>query len=123
MANPNLLNITTVTGKQAVGAATASDAVLLANSAASGKLFKVQVVSITNRDPAVAIAAYLSVGPNAAGAGTQYKLCPGTLVPAGARIDVLDKDSFIYLLEDTSLVYKAGTTSLLDFVVTYDELS
>ena len=51
MANPNIVNVTSILGETVIGALTTTlTTVLLTNSASSGKVFKVNSVIISNVD-------------------------------------------------------------------------
>ena len=54
MAAPNIVNVTTITGKTAVLAVTTSATAIVTNSAASGKVFKVNALYVSNVDGAAA---------------------------------------------------------------------
>jgi len=50
MAAPNIVNVATITGKTAVLAVTTSATAIVTNSAASGKVFKVNALYVSNVD-------------------------------------------------------------------------
>ena len=50
MAAPNIVNVATITGKTTVQAVTTSATAIVTNSAASGKVFKVNALYVSNVD-------------------------------------------------------------------------
>jgi hypothetical protein len=52
MAAPNIVNVATITGKTAVQAVGTSATAIVTNSAASGKVFKVNALYVSNIDGA-----------------------------------------------------------------------
>ena len=120
MAAPNIVNVATITGKTTGAALTTTlTTSLLANSASSGKVFKVNTIIVANVD-----------GTNAANVtmdhydGTSaYKLASTISVPADSTMVLLDKSSAIYLEEGHSIRGGAGTASDLEVIISYEEIS
>lgn len=124
MAAPNIASLTTITGKTAYATpANTSAAVLLANAAASGKVYKVNQVVVANLSATTAASASVAYNTAAAGSGTSYAIASTISVPANASLIVVDKSTQIYLEEDRSLVITSGTASGLSFTVSYEEMS
>lgn len=131
MANPNIVNVTTIYGKTTYltpGGATA--VVLLPNAAASGKVFKINQIVVANVDGTNAVDCTVSLYTNggvaqgsAPSGGTAYALASTVSVPADASLIVLDKSTGLYLEEDRSIVVTSGTASKLTFTVSYEEIS
>ena len=72
MAAPNLVSLTSATGKSAVVTpANTSDNVLLSNAASSGKVLKVNRITVANTDGTNAVSATVAFCSAAAGSGTQ----------------------------------------------------
>lgn len=124
MAAPNLVNVSSVTGKSAHATpnSTAPN-VLLANAAGSNKVLKVNLVLAVNVDGVNAAAATVAINTSATGSGTSYPLASTVSVPANASLVVIDKASTFYLEEDRSLVVTAGSASKITFVVSYEEMA
>ena len=49
MANPNIVAVTSILGETDVGALTNTSAVLVANSATSGKVYKINTIIVSNK--------------------------------------------------------------------------
>ena len=87
MAAPNIVNVTTITGKTAVQAVTTSATAIVTNSAASNTVVKVNALYVSNVD-----------GTNAADvnidlfrSSTAYHIGKTISVPADATLDVISK--------------------------------
>ena len=124
MAAPNIVNVSTIIGKSAtVALSTTSATTLVSNAAASGKVFKINMIQIANVDGSNACDVTVDVHSAASGGGTAYSLVSTISVPADASLVVVDKGTAIYLEEDRSITATAGTASDLEVIVWYDEIS
>ena len=117
MAAPNIVNVSTITGKSAVQAVGTSATAIVTNSAASGKVFKVNALYISNVDGTnnaeINVDLYRS--------STAYHIGKTIVVPADATLDVLSKA--LYLEEGDSLRLTANAASDLEAVCSYEEIS
>jgi hypothetical protein len=117
MANPNIVNVTTITGKTAVLAVTTTATAIVTNSAASGKVLKVNALLISNVDGANSAEVTVDIYRSS----TAYHLASTVVVPADATLDVLNKS--IYLEEGDALRLTAGEDNDLEAVCSYEEIS
>ena len=117
MAAPNIVNVSTITGKTAVQAVTTSATAIVTNSAASGKVFKVNALYVSNVDGTnnaeINVDIYRS--------STAYHIGKTIVVPADATLDIISKP--IYLEEGDALRLTANATSDLEAVCSYEEIS
>ena len=117
MAAPNIVNVSTITGKTAVQAVGTSATAIVTNSAASGKVFKVNALYVSNVDGTdnaeVNVDIYRS--------STAYHIAKTITVPADATLDVVSKA--IYLEEGDALRLTANAASDLEAVCSYEEIS
>jgi hypothetical protein len=67
--------------------------------------------------------ATVSVNSAAAGGGTAYRLAFQIPVPANASLQVIDKNTFVYLTENTSIVVTSGTSNAIEYVTSYEIIS
>lgn len=119
MANPNVVNVTTINGKVAGAAVTTSAAALVSNAASSGKIVKVNALSVANIS-ASAASITVDVYKNQS---TAYRLAYAITVPANATLMVVSKDTSIYLEENDSLRVTASANTSLEAVCSYEEIS
>jgi hypothetical protein len=124
MAAPNIVNVSTITGKTAKVALTStSQTTLVSNAASSNQVFKINMIQVANVDGTNACDVTVDVHSAAAGGGTAYSLASTISVPADASLVVLDKNTALYLEENTSITATAGTASDLEVLVSYEEIS
>jgi hypothetical protein len=124
MAAPNIVNVSTITAKTTyLTPANTSANVLLANSAGSNKVFKINTIMATNIDGTNAVAATVSVNTAAGGGGTSYQIASTISVPANSSLIVSDKSTALYLEEDKSILVTSGTASKIAYVISYEEIS
>lgn len=117
MAAPNIVNVSTITGKTAVQAVGTSATAIVTNSAASGKVFKVNALYVSNVDGTnnaeINVDLYRS--------SVAYHIGKTIVVPADATLDVISKA--IYLEEGDTLRLTANAASDLEAVCSYEEIS
>ena len=124
MAAPNIVNVTTITGKSAtVNLSSTAATAVLSNAALSGKVFKVNSLVVANVDGSVAADITIGFYSQDDIGGTATEIVSTVSVPADASLVVIDKNSFIYLEEDRSLGATAGVANDLKVVVSYEEIS
>ena len=117
MAAPNIVNVATITGKTAVLAVTTSATAIVTNSAASGKVFKVNALYVSNVDGTSAA----DINVDIFRSSTAYHVAKTVSVPADATLDIISKS--IYLEEGDTLRLTASANSDLEAVCSYEEIS
>lgn len=124
MANPNIVNVTSIYGKTAyVTPANTSANVLLSNAAASGEVLKINQIVAANVDGSSAVDCTVTINSAAAGGGTAYPIVSTVSVPADASLIVADKTTALYLEEDRSIVVTSGSANDLAFTISYEVIS
>jgi hypothetical protein len=120
MAAPNLLSLTTATGKIAGLAVTTSATAIVSNGSGSGKCLKINtlvVANITGSTATVTVDVYKN-------ATTAFDLMYQATVPANSSLVVIGKnENQIYLEENDSLRLTAASNSTLEAVCSYEDLS
>ena len=130
MANPNIVNVTSILGTTTyyVPAGTAA-LVLVPNAASSGTVFKINqiVVANTTASAANATVAIYSNGAVAQGSapsgGAAYPIVSAVSVPANASLIAVDKTTAVYLREGNSITITSGTASALVFTISYEVIT
>jgi hypothetical protein len=125
MANPNIVNVTSILGETVLGVLTTTlSTVLLSNPASSGKVLKVNTVLISNVNGTVATDTTVKISPAASGTSTSAIALASTIsVPADATLTVIDKNSSLYLLEDKSIIGNCTTAGNCEYVISYEVIS
>ena len=124
MANPNIVNVTTIYGNSSSTSLTTTSATsLVSNAAASGKVFKINSIVVANVDGTSAADITINVYSQAALGGTAYPIASTISVPADATLIVTDKTTSFYLLENQSIGATAGTASDLVVTASWEEIN
>jgi hypothetical protein len=130
MANPNLINSSSITGNTTYYTPSGITAVVLfPNAASSGIVNKINNVVVSNVTASAANAT-VSIYTNGAVAqgsapagGTAYPIAFQVSVPANATLVVVDKSTSFYLQEGTSISITSGTANSLTFTTSYEAIT
>jgi len=119
MAAPNIKAPTSITGKTARYAVTTTLAAALSNTAASGKVFKINSIFCANVDGTNIADISVSIYD-----GTTDRYLAKTIdVPADATQILSTKETYFYLEEGDSLRALASADSDLELVIGYEEIA
>lgn len=130
MANPNIVNVSTIYGTTTYYTPSATTSVvLLANASGSGKVYKINQIVAANTTTS-ACNATVSIYTNGAVAqgsapsgGTAYPVVNAVAVPGNASLICVDKSTAIYLMEGTSITVTAAVANYLTFSISYEDIS
>lgn len=120
MANPNIVDVTTILGKTAGLAVTTSASAIVTNSSGSNKIFKINSLIISNVNGTSAADITADVYKNQT---SSFRLAFTISVPADATLVLISKDTSIYLEENDSIRLTASANSALEAVCSYEEIS
>ena len=129
MANPNIVNVTTINGVTTYYVPSGTSAVsLLNNAASSGKVFKIEslVAANTTGSTATVTVSYYSNATaqgSAPSGGTAYPIASTVSVPANASLVVVEKSNGFYLMENACISVTSGTGSAITYTVSYEDIS
>jgi len=124
MANPNIVSVNSIFGNTTgIALTTTLTTVLLANSSGSNKVFKIESIMIANVDGTNAADVTVDWNTNAGGTGTSFALAATISVPADATLNLVDKNSSFYLMENQSILGGASADSDLECIISYEEIS
>jgi hypothetical protein len=118
MAAPNLKTPTTIIGKTAGYAVTTSLAAALSNSAASGKVFKVNVVRAANLTTGIA-----TVDLTVFRSATDTYIIKSASVAPNSSLVLIDRNEYLYLEEGDALRAGANAISTIDLTIHYEEIT
>ena len=125
MANPNIVNVTTIHG-ESIGEQLTTTVGTDIMTVASHKLVKINFISVTNTDATVATVVTVAVvktGFSSAGIGASednagsFVLCSTVNLPSDDVLIVLDKP--IYLME-TDVLEGGSSVATADIFISYD---
>jgi hypothetical protein len=124
MANPNIVNVTTIYGNTSTTALSSTSATsIVSNAAASGKIFKINSLIVANVDGTNAADITINLYSAAALGGTATAIASTISVPADASLIIIDKTTGIYLLEDKSIGAIAGAANDLVVTCSWEEIN
>ena len=119
MANPNLVNVTSITG-ESVQAALTTTLTTEILAAASDTLVKVNSIIIANIDGSSAVDVSVFITKSG---GSPIAIASTISVPADATLVVIDKNSALYLEEGDNLEAGASANSDATITVNYEILN
>ncbi len=117
MSAPNIVNVTTITGKTAVQAVGTSATAIVTNSASSNKVFKVNALYVSNVDGTN----NADINVDLFRSSVAYHIAKTITVPADSTLDIISKP--IYLEEGDALRLTASVASDLEAVCSFEEIS
>jgi hypothetical protein len=124
MANPNIVNVTSILGvTTAVGLSTTAVTTFLSNAASSNKVLKINTILASNIDGTNNADITVRYHLSAAGAGTSIPIASTIAVPADASLVIVGKDNPIYLEENRSLTAEASAANDIAIICSYEEIS
>lgn len=117
MAAPNIVAVSNILGKTTVQIVTTSATSIVSNSAASGKVIKVNALYAANVNGTTAA----TINVDLFRSSTAYRIAYAVSVPANTTLDVISKS--IYLEEGDSIRLTASSNSYIEAVCSYEEIS
>lgn len=124
MANPNIVNVTSILGDNSSTSLTSTGATsIVSNASASGKVLKINTLIVSNVDGTNACDITINKYSAAALGGSAFAIASTVSVPADASLIVIDKTTAIYLKEDESIGATAGTANDLIVTCSWEEIS
>ena len=123
MANPNIVNVTSIYGNTSyLIPSTTAATTWTALTPASNTINKIDNIVASNVTASVATVT-VAINSAAAGAGTNYRLVYQVPVPVNASIVVADKSTAFYLGEAQSIVVTVGTGSAIELTASYEAIT
>ena len=127
MANPNIVNVTTIYGNTSTNliSSTADPfaTALINNAASSGKVYKVNSIVVANVDGASNADITIKIFSQDDLGGTGTAIASTITVPADASLIFTDKTTSFYLLEDKSIGATASAANDLVVTCSWEEIS
>tara|TARA_R110000868_G_scaffold117574_2_gene312069 strand:+ start:572 stop:943 length:372 start_codon:yes stop_codon:yes gene_type:complete len=123
MANPNIVNVTSILGNTLSVAAGTSATQLASNAASSGKVFKINSIVVANIDGTSPASITVNIYSAASMGGTASAIASTISVPANATLIVTDKTTMFYLLENQSIGVIAGSAGDLTVTCSWEEIT
>lgn len=123
MANPNIVNVTSIYGNTSyLIPSTTSATTWTALTPATGTVNKIDNIVAANVSGSVATVT-VSINSAISGGGTAYRLIYQVPVPINAAIVIADKSTAFYLGEAQSIVVTVGTASAIELTASYEAIT
>jgi hypothetical protein len=122
MTAPNLKSpstLTTVIGKTAPYNCTGTLSAALSNGSGSGKVLKVTAIRAANVDGINNVDFDLSHYRD----GTHTYIAYKVTIPAASTLLPLSREEYLYLEEGDAIYAKASTTTKIDLLISYEDIS
>jgi len=133
MANPNIVNVTSIYGNTAyvIPASTSVSVAWTYNGTttltgltpASGTVNRVTSIVVSNVTGSAATTTVAIANNATYGSGTPYYIAYQISVPANASVIVTDKTSSFYVTESQSVGVISGTSSALVYTATFEAIT
>lgn len=118
MANPNIVNVTTIYGNTATLAVSSVTTNVVSNPVSSGYVYKVNLLTISNISTNnYTVTAELNV------AGSNTEIVKTVTIPASSALAIIGKDTAIYLLENSSIQLNSSQNSAFKAICSYEQIS
>ena len=122
MANPNIVAVATINGNNASLAVTSTAQTLVTNSAASGKVYKINQIYVSNVDTAAADEVIVTLRDDVTGTPVTRHIAKNISIPAKATLEVLSAPFYITEDQDIQITGVAASGDL-EAVATWEEIS
>jgi hypothetical protein len=123
MANPNIVNVTSIFGVTTyLTPSNTSATVWTALTPAVNTVNKINNIVASNVT-ASAVAVTVSINSATGGGGTAFDIAYQISVPANASLIIIDKTTSIYVGETQSIVVTVGTGSAIELTSSFEALT
>lgn len=124
MANPNIVNVSTIYGENtSVLLSTTNATLIIDNAASSGKIIKINTLIITNVDGVNTFPVTVRIYSAENLGGTGREIALNVDVPAKSTLVLIDKNSSLYLKENQSIGAQCATANELVVHASWEEIS
>lgn len=118
MANPNIVNVTTIYGNTAVLAVSSTTTNVVSNPTSSGNIYKINLLTVANYSTnSYAVTAELNV------AGANTNIVKNIVIPANSSLAIIGKDTSMYLLENSSIQLSTTQNSAFHAICSWEQIS
>lgn len=118
MANPNIVNVSTIYGNTATLAVSSTTTNIVSNPSGSGTIYKVNLLTVANyASNSYALTAELNV------AGANTYLVRNIVIPTTSSLSIIGKDTSMYLLENSSIQLSTSQNSAFQAICSWEQIS
>jgi len=123
MANPNIVNVTSIYGNTSYlipsGTSATTWTALTPSANTINKVGSIVAANVSSSAATITV----SINSAISGGGTAYRIINQVSIPANATLVVCDKTTGFYVGEAQSVVVTSGTTSAIELTCTYESIT
>lgn len=119
MANPNIINVSSIYGNTAVANISTTATALINNADSSGVVYKVNGIIVSNIDSSNSASITVDLYRN----NVPYKLINNLTLTINTSYTPIDKTLSMYLREGDSIRLTASANNRLQAIATWEEIS
>ena len=119
MTTPNIVNVTTMTGNTAVLNVATSAASIVTNPSGSNSIYKLNTLIISNINASSSANLTVELNRN----NTNTALIRNVTITAGGSFVAVGKDTPIYLMENDIVQLAASSSSILNAIASWEQIS
>jgi hypothetical protein len=119
MANPNIVNVTTIYGETAAINVTTANSNIIQNSSSSNSVYKINSLFASNLNDTV----NMDINVDIIKLANNFALARNVSIPYNSTIVVISKDSTIYLQEGEAIRVSTSSNSNVQAVCSYEVIS
>tara|TARA_R110000744_G_C18986114_1_gene519954 strand:- start:159 stop:521 length:363 start_codon:yes stop_codon:yes gene_type:complete len=120
MANPNIVNVTSILGNSVQAALTATLTTEIIAAPASGHVYKINSIMVANIDGSSAADASVFITKSG---GSPIAIASTISVPADATLSVIDSTNSFYLEEGDNIEAGASAAGDLTITISFEDIS
>ena len=120
MANPNIVNVTSILGKSVQAALTTTLTTEIIAAPASGHVYKINSIMVANIDGSSAADASVFITKSG---GSPIAIASTISVPADATLSVIDSTNSFYLEEGDNIEAGASAAGDLTITISFEDIS
>jgi hypothetical protein len=119
MANPNIVEVTSIYGDTEVINATTANANVVQNAVSSGEVYKINSLFASNINPTDVMGISVDLIRNS----NAFSIARNVAVPYNSTMVVISKESAIYLREGDALQINASSDANVQVICSYEVIS
>lgn len=119
MANPNIVNVTTIYGETEAINATTANANVVQNGASSGAVYKINSLYASNLNGSTT----MDFNVDLIRLANTFAVARNVPIPSKSTVVVISKDSSMYLREGDALQVSASSNSNVQVVCSYEVIA
>jgi hypothetical protein len=123
MANPNIVNVTSIYGATSylipTGTSATTWTALTPAVNTVNKIDNIVAANVTGTSATITV----SINSATGGGGTAYRLAFQISIPANAALIIVDKSTAFYLGETQSIVVTSGTSNAIEMTASFEAIT